>query len=47
MRVRALLAAAALAAAAYPTSPEEMRPRIAREIARWQRVVEMRKIERQ
>ena len=32
---------------AYPTSPEEMRARIAREIARWARVVEVRKIERQ
>ena len=32
---------------AYPTSPEEMRVRIEREIARWARVVEVRKIERQ
>ena len=32
---------------AYPTSPEEMRARIEREIARWTRVVELRRIERQ
>jgi tripartite-type tricarboxylate transporter receptor subunit TctC len=38
---------AELGGEAYPTSPEEMRARIAREIARWQRVVEVRKIERQ
>jgi tripartite-type tricarboxylate transporter receptor subunit TctC len=30
-----------------PSTPEEMRERIEREIARWKRVVELKKIERQ
>ena len=30
-----------------PSTPEEMRERIEREIARWRRVVELKKIERQ
>jgi tripartite-type tricarboxylate transporter receptor subunit TctC len=30
-----------------PSTPEEMRERIEREIAKWKRVVELKKIERQ
>ena len=32
---------------AAPLSPEEMRNRVGREIQRWQRVVELKKLERQ
>ena len=52
--VRAILAEPAthqrfadLGGAPAPSSPEEMRARIQREIDRWTRVVEVRKIERQ
>jgi tripartite-type tricarboxylate transporter receptor subunit TctC len=36
-----------LGGAAMPSTPEEMRARVEREIARWKRLVEMKNIERQ